>query len=246
MVNDNLIIAPGIPGKNTASWTEQDFKLAIKKFRQNAPTAPLPRLYEAYKWLKEHIDIHDNESDKQFTYFIEHFLQILEKRGAGNSEIYSEVLRDSAEYKYLKELFHSSKEEDKEPEPETIIQKAEHPVLKEKKITLKSILRQKNPSLSVYDINSWNKLVNEHLRSFATEESFVKNCSSIISNINKTPDKEPFHLEIVIVYALEMIQLYKKPSLKTKDFALKLLNLMTNKMEIWTVLHKEYLEIIKK
>ena len=107
MKNNNLIFTPELFGRVKVSWTEKDFKIAIKKFRQNAPAAPTPRLYDAYRWLKEQLDTEDEDSSKQFTYFIEHFLRILEERGAVNSETYSEVLRDSAEYKYLRGLFHN-------------------------------------------------------------------------------------------------------------------------------------------
>ncbi|HNX22790.1 MAG TPA: hypothetical protein PKG60_02000 [Spirochaetota bacterium] len=245
MENRNLIYAPEILGKAKGSWTEQDFNLAIKKFRQNSPSAPIPRLYDAYKWLKAQLDKSEETSDKQFTYFVELFLGILEERGARESEVYSEVLRDSAEYKYLKGLFHNNEEEDKTLQIHTPqIQSTTASVIK--KITLKDILTKKNIPLLDIDINEWHKLIDEHLKDFKTEESFVKNCTLVINNIKKRTNKEAYHTEIIIVYAFDKLLWYKTISLKTKDFAMQLLNLMTDRGEIWNRLHKEYLEIIKK
>lgn len=245
MEKNNLIIAPAILGKFHGSWSEQNFKYAVKKFRQNAPSAPIPRLYDAYRWLKIQLDSEEEELNKQFTYFVEIFLRILEERGAGESEVYSEVLRDSAEYKYLKGLFHT---EASDPEVLQIEMPAEHPetVPPSKKITFKDVLSGKNISLTDIDINEWHKLIDEHLRGYKTEELFVKNCLLAVNNIKKRTEKESYHVEIIIVYAFDKLLHYKTLSLKTKDFAMQLLNLMTDHGEMWTRLHKEYLEIIRK
>jgi len=245
MENFNLIAAPEILGKVKGSLSERELKHAIKKFRQNAPSAPIPRLYDAYRWLKVQLDNDETESEKQFTYFVEIFLRVLEERGAAESEVYSEVLRDSAEYKYLKGLFHT---EAAEPEvlqieiSEKQVQTA--PVIK--KITLKDILSRKNISLNSIDINEWHKLIDEHLRDFRTEDLFVKNCILVVNNIKKRTEKDTYHTEIIIVYAFDKLLRFKKLSLRTKDFAMQLLNLMTDRGEMWGRLHKEYLEIIKK
>lgn len=244
MEKNNLIVAPAILGKFQGSWSEQNFKYAIKKFRQNAPSAPIPRLYDAYRWLKVQLD-DEEESNKQFTYFVEIFLRILEERGAGESEVYSEVLRDSAEYKYLKGLFHT---EDSDPEVLQIEmpEKPAKPAPVMKKIKLKDILSKKNISLNEFDISEWHRLIDEHLRDYRTEDLLVKNCLIVVNNVKKKPEKEAYHIEIIIVYAFDKLIRYKTLSLKTKDFAMQLLNLMTDRGEIWTRLHKEYLEIIKK
>jgi len=245
MKDKNLIYPPELFGKQKSSWTDRDFKSAIKKFSQNAPAIPVPRLYDAYKWLKEQINKDDEEADKHFTHFIELFLRILEERGAVESEVYSEVLRDSAEYKYLEGLFHND-------EPDREIKMIEAPVVRipdepeAKKITLKTILLKKNGPLIDIDIKEWHRLVDEHLGEFKTEESLIKNCSLVVNSIKKRSEKEPYHIEIIIVYTFERLIRYKKVSLKTKDFAMQLLNLMTDKSEIWSRLHREYLEIIKK
>jgi hypothetical protein len=245
MENKNIIAAPEIFGKIKDTWTERDFKFAIKKFRQNAPAAPIPRLYDAYKWLKDRLDTEDEESNKQFTHFVELFLRTLEERGAGDSGVYSEVLRDSAEYKYLKGLFHNEESAD-EAELIDTAENLDTPAPVIKKLLLKDILLKKSIPLIDIDINSWHKLIDEYFRGINTEESFVKSCSSVVNNISKRTVKETYHVEIIIVYAFDKLLRYKKLSLKSKNFAMQLLNLMTSKGEIWSRLHGEYLEIIKK
>ena len=247
MKKTDLIYPLEIIGKIKTDWSDREFKHAVKKFRQNAPSAPIPRLYEAYKWLKEKHDTESIESEKNFTHFVEIFLRILEERGASDTEVYSEVLRESAEYKYLKGLFHSDNHEELH-EPETLKAPKDKPVPipAVKKISLKTILTGKNILLTDFDINQWHKLVEEHFKSFHTEELFVRNCSSVISNINKRKDKEPYHIEIIVVYAFDKLLSFKTLSLKTKNFSMQILNLMTDRGEIWTALHKEYLEIIRR
>ncbi len=245
MENNNLIYVPELLGKVKDSWTEKDFQVAITKFRQNAPAATTPRLYDAYRWLKEKLDTEDEDSSKQFTYFIEHFLRILEERGAVNSETYSEVLRDSAEYKYLRGLFHN---DESAPDPE-MIEIPDHKLTAPpeiEKISLKDILHRKNISLLDFDINSWYKLIEEYLKEFKAEDLFVKNSLHLVNNIKKRTEKESYHIEMIVVYSFETLLKYKKLSLKSKDFAMYLLNLMINKGETWSRLHREYLEIIKK
>jgi hypothetical protein len=248
MERSKIIYPPEIFGKIKTSWSEEDFKFAIKKFRNNAPAAPTPRLYEAYRWLKNQIDTGEEEEgviNKQFTYFIELFLRILEERGADNSEIYREVLKDSAEYKYLKGLFHYDESEHEPLLIETsVTQTNTSPEIK--KLSFKNILLKKNISLLDIDIKEWNRLICEHFKEFKTEDSFVKNCSAAVNNINKRTEKETYHVEIIVIYAFDTLLKYKTLSLKTKDFAMQLLNIMIDRGDIWTTLHKEYLEIIKK
>ncbi len=245
MKNNNLINPPEIIGKTKGVWTDHDLKHAISKFKQNAPAAPIPRLYDAYKWLKEQHNTNDEESEKHFTHFIETFLRILEERGASGTEVYSEVLRDSAEYKYLEGLFHNDTNERKPLKIE--VPEIKPAVPKEiKKISLKDIISKKSIPLLSIDINEWHRLVNEYFRTFHSEEEFVKNCSSIINAVNKRADKEDYHIEIIVVYTYDKLLSCKTLSLKTKDFAMKILNLMTDRGEIWKSLHKEYLEIIKR
>jgi len=245
MKKNNPIYPIEIIGKTKDVWTDRDFKHAVTSFKQNAPAAPIPRLYDAYKWLKEQHNTKNLESEKHFTHFIETFLRILEERGASGTEVYSEVLRDSAEYKYLEGLFHNGSNERKPlliEAPE--IKPVTPPVIK--KISLKDIISKKSIPLLSIDINEWHRLVNEYFRVFHNEEEFVKNCSSIINAVNKRSDKEDYHIEIIVVYTYDKLLSHKKLSLKTKDFAMKILNLMIDRGEIWKSLHKEYLEIIKR
>lgn len=232
-------------GKIKEDWSSREFKHAIKKFRQNAPSAPIPRLYDAYKWLKEKHDTEDLESEKNFTHFIEIFLRILEERGASGTEVYSEVLRDSAEYKYLKGLFHNDNHETNH-EPALIKAPETRPSTAVKKILLKTVLGGKNIPLTDFNITEWRALIEEHFKSYHTEELFVRNCSTVINNINKRREKEPYHIEIIVVYAFDRLLGCKTLSLKSKDFSMQILNMMTDRGEIWKALHREYLEIIKR
>jgi len=245
MKNNNLIPAPVLSEKSLSSWTEKDFISAIKKFRQNAQSAPIPRLYEAYRWFKEKVDKDDQSSDQHFSRFTELFLRILEERGAVKSEIYSEVLRDSAEYKYLKKLFHNDEpegeieltdSEEKQPVSITVI----------KKIAIEDILHKKNISLVDIDISSWNKMVNEYFKDFKTAESFEKNCTGLLKNVIKRKEKEPYHIEVIVACAFDRLLKYKKLSLKTKDFAMQLLNLTIDQGDLWRRLHSGYMEIIRR
>jgi len=247
MENSNFTDLPEIFGKIKPSKTELDFKYAVKKFSQNAPAASIPRLYEAYRWIKQQRNPENDEgheSNKQFTNFIEVFLRILEERGAVKSEIYSEVLRDSAEYKYLKGLFYDEKEDG--PLFIEVSETAQKFIPEIKKITLKDILTKKNKSIKNISINDWHRIVDGHLSEFKTEDLFVKNCTAVVNSIRKITQKETYHVEIIVVYAFDKLLKYKTLSLHTKDFAMQMLNLMLDRGDIWTALHKEYLEIIKK
>jgi len=115
-----------------------------------------------------------------------------------------------------------------------------------KRISLKDILSKKNIPILDIDINEWHKLVKEYFQPFHSEELFVKNCLSAINNINKRTEKDPYHIEIMVVYAFDKLLSYKTLSLKTKDFAMQVLNMMIGRGEIWSALHREYLEIIRR
>ena len=194
MKKTDLIHVPEIIGKTKDIRTDRDFKLAIKKFRQNAPSASIPRLYDGYKWLKEQHNTTDEESEKHFTHFIEIFLRILEERGASGTDVYSEVLRDSAEYKYLSGLFHNDTDTD-EPIMIATPEIQNYTPAAVKKISLTDILSKKNIPILDIDINEWHRLVNEHFRSFLDEELFVKSCLSAINNVNKRSEKDTYHIE---------------------------------------------------
>lgn len=245
MDDKNLLIVPALYLKSKENWTEKDFKSAIKKFTRNAPMAPIPRLYDSYKWLKDKLDDKDEDSNKQFTYFIEHLLRILEERGAGKSEIYSEILRDSAEYKYLKGLFHTDESDDETADPDIAVKRSPaKPIAK--KNSLKNILLKKGSSLLDIDINSWKLLVSDYFEDFTTDESFEKNCTSLIKKISKREKKESYHVEIIVVYAFDRLLKNKNLSLQDKYFAMQLLNFTTGQGEAWNRLHTGYLEIIRK
>lgn len=245
MDDKNLLIVPALSLKAKENWTEKDFKSAIRKFNRNAPSATIPRLYDAYIWLKEKLDNDDQGSNRQFTHFVEHLLRILEERGAGESEIYSEILRDSAEYKYLKGLFHTNEPENETPGPDITVKKSPAKTVIKKK-SLKTLLLKKNFSLTDIDINSWRLMVNDYLEEFKEDESFEKNCTSLVKKISRREKKESYHIEIIIIYAFDRLLKNRKISLEAKDFAMQLLNFTTGQGESWNRLHALYLEIIRK
>jgi len=245
MENNGLILRSEIFGELKESWTPAEFRFAIEKFRENAPSIPVPRLYDAYRWVKEQIDITDDALSKQFFIFNEIFLRELEGRGEHDTEIYSSVLRDSSEYKYLRELFHRKPAVKKKPEPEAVKEEIIPPEIV-KRLTLKDILSHKNSSLLEIDIETWHKLIDEHFMGIKNEDSFVKECSGVINRITKFVSREAYHMEIMIIYSFEKLLLFKKLSVKTKEYALKLLHITADNKSLWGILHKEYLEIIRK
>lgn len=245
MENNSLILRSEIFGELKETWTPSEFRFAIEKFRQNAPAIPVPRLYDAYRWVKEQIDITDDALSKQFYIFNELFLRELEGRGENNGEIYTSVLRDSSEYKYLRELFRKDEPAENKPEPE-ISEETEIPEKIVKKITLKELLSGKDRSLHEIDIETWRKLVDEHFMGIKSEDIFVKECSGVVNRISRISAKEHFHLEIIIICSFEKLLLFKKLSVNSKDFAMKLLNMAADNKSLWGILHKEYLEIIRK
>ena len=245
MENKSLILRSEIFGELKEKWTPSEFRFAIERFRENAPDIPVPRLYDAYRWVKEQVDITDDALSKQFSIFNELFLRELEGRGENNSEIYSSVLRDSSEYKYLRELFHREAPVQKTPEPEVIEEKTV-PEEPSKKLTLKELLSHKNCSLLKIDIELWRKLVDEHFMGMKSEDAFLKECSGVINRIIRITNREPYHMEILIIYSFEKLLLHKKLSVKTKEYAMKLLNMTADNKSLWGILHKEYLGIIRK
>jgi hypothetical protein len=245
MENNSLILRNELFGSIKESWSPSEFRFAIERFRENAPGIPVPRLYDAYRWVKEQVDVTDDAINKQFFIFNEIFLRELEGRGEHNTEIYSTVLRDSSEYKYLRELFYREPPVQEEPEP-VAVEDLIVPEKPAKRLTLKELISSSNASLLGIDIESWRKLVDEHFISIRDEDLFVKESSGVMNRITKIISREPYHLEIMIIYSFEKLLLHKKLSVKTKDYAMKLLNMAADNKSLWSILHREYLEIIRK
>lgn len=244
MENNSLIPSSEIFGNLKETWSLLEFRFAIENFRMNAPSVSVPRLYDAYCWLKERIDTSDEALNKQFYVFNELFLRELELRGESSSEIYSSVLRDSSEYKYLRELFPGNKPVQEKPEPAVKKKTIREKVIK--KISLNEIITGRTVSLHEFDIEAWRKLSEEYFSLIKAEEIFIKECSGMINRISRIEAKESYHLEIIIIHIFEKLRLYKKPSVKSKEYAMRLLNMTADNKSLWGILHNEYLEIIRK
>ncbi len=246
MDDKNEQTVPALPLKVRDELTEKDFKSAIRKLTRSAQSMPVPRLYDAYLWLKERLDDENEEFNRQYAHFIERLLRILEERGAAGSEIYSEILKDSVEYKYLKGLFHSSEQDYETAVPYAAPKRSRVKKSRIKKISLKTILQKKDSSLTEIGPVEWNRMVNDYFEGINTDESFETNCVALVKKINKKAKKEPYHVETVIGYAFNRILKKKGLSLKDKNFAMRLLNSTIDQGETWKRMHPGYLEIIRR
>lgn len=241
----NKLTTPSLSLKVKEDLTERDFKSAIKKLTRSATSMPIPRLYDAYLWLKERLDDENEEFNRQYARFIEQLLRIIEERGAAGSEIYSEILKDSVEYKYLKGLFHNGDQDFETSMPDVTPKKSRGQSAPKKK-SLKTVLQKNNSSLADIDSIAWTIMVNDYLSGFQMDKSFESNCVSLVKKINRRERKEPYHIETVIEYAFNRLLKKNKLSLNDKDFAMQLLNSTTDQGETWNRLHPKYLEIIRK
>ena len=218
---------------------------AMNHFRMVTLNAPLPVLFHVYTELKNEMTMSDENSRKNFNVFNDLFLRMLEERGETTTETYKTLLRDSTEYTYLNGLFSSKIPRDRLEKPKRI----KEAVIIESKpeiVTLKKILARKEQSLLEISIDRWYDLVNGHLDEVADEALFVKKSLQIVNYVYRNPKKESRHLELVIVYTFERLLEYKELSTRSKDFAMHAMNLMTAREPLWTKLHKQYLEIIRK
>jgi len=227
------------------SLSEGKISEAMNHFRRISISAPLPLLYNVYTELKHEMTSADDDSRKKFGVFNDLFLRMLEERGETGNGIYRSLLRDSHEFTYLNSLFSGKRPAIEIEAPgETI----EPPVIEKKppRITLKKIISSKTGSLLLFDISTWYDLVHEFLEPAGDEESFVKKCRQVLNFTAPHRERELYHLELVIAYAFEKLGSYKVLSVRSKDFAMEALNLLTDREPLWSKLHGEFLEIIKK
>lgn len=229
------------------SLTEGKVSDAMNHFRKVALSAPLPALYSVYCNVKHEMTNLDEDTRKKFNVFNDLFLRMLEERGETDHDIYMMLLRDSSEYRYLNTLFGDKQAKVKKEKPEVVAAlipevKEDPPVLP----ALKKIISAKYISLIEFDIDTWYDLVHDHLADIKDETMFVKKCAQVINYVEPVPEREVFHLELVIVYAFERLAGYRTLTTKTKDFAMQAMNLMTEREPLWSKLHKQFLVLIKK
>jgi hypothetical protein len=222
---------------------------AIENFRERGVNADLGRLYAAYQWLQDEIINLGPDYTQQMNLFNTVFLSMIEERGEADSDIYISVLRDSSEYHFFNSLVgkspvpeignYSSESEGKNEIPQDK-KKAE------KIITLNDILYSSDRKPALYSIESWEDLIRKHFEKFNDENTFVSESKKIIRRLTAIKEKEPFHLELAAVYTIEWLSVRSSLSLESKDFAMKLMDIMAESGSLWKRLHREYKLIIKK
>ena len=243
--NKDLLVFSEAESDIRFSVSKGDFGRAIKNFRDNAPSFPVARLYDAYRWLKEQIDQSGPDSASEAAYFNDVFLRILEERGESAGGIYRTVLRDSSEFKLLHGVLGKSCDREIHPQQQL-------PLMNEiteeahEKITLKKILSSETESLGNYSKDEWDILVDEHFISIDEETSLVKSSKQLLGRISKRKDCEDYHLESIIGYVFNRLLSFDELQVSTKEFALKTLSLVCVSKDSWSRLHSLYTGIIMK
>lgn len=226
-------------------WITGNIAAAIEGFREKGADADLGKLYHAYLWLRDEIRTRGADYEQQLNLFNTVFLSIIEDRGAVETDLYVSVLRDSPEYRFFSD--HVKKEYAvKNMDHAEIIEPPDVSVKPEKKISLRDILCLDDWSLGKCDIELWNRLIHEHFDPIIDEKVFIAETGKIIKKVKNIKPREPFHFELLIVYAIERLSSFKSLAVESKDYAMKLVNMMSGSGDIWQKLHKEYLAIIRK
>ncbi|HPS59344.1 MAG TPA: hypothetical protein PK514_14670 [Spirochaetota bacterium] len=245
-MNDSLhVISSRALDPVRESLNKGKISIAMDHFRAVTLNAPLPVIFTVYSELKSEMTAAGDDSRKKFNVFNDLFLRMLEERGETSTDIYRSVLRDSAEYTYLNRLFSSKIPQDRLEKPKKI---KDAVILKPKPevITLKKILSRREQSLLDFSVGTWYDLVELHLAGITEESVFVKKSSRLVRYVDSNPQKETFHLELVIAYIFERLLEYSELSTRSKDFAMQAMNLMTAREKLWSKLHGQYQEIIRK
>jgi hypothetical protein len=226
-------------------WIAGNISAAIEGFRERGAHADLGKLYHAYLWLKDEIRARGSDYEQQLNLFNSVFLSVIEERGAIETDLYVSVLKDSPEYRFFSdhvkklpavgksELFEIVASQHVSAEPE-------------KKVTLKDILYSDDESFKNCSIELWNRLLHEYFDPIIDEKLFIAESGKIINKVKNKEAREPFHFELLIVYAIERLSAFKALSVESKDYAMKLVNMMSGSNKIWQRLHREYLLIIRK
>lgn len=222
-----------------------DFSRAIEKFRHNSPAVPVDRLYTAYRSLKDMIDSMGPDFASQSSHFNDVFLRILEERGESDNGFYRSVLRDSSEFRFLSDIFIKESLPAPQREKKNIVEEVAPDDIPEK-LSLKSIIAGKKNSLKDYSEDEWSMLVDDHFIDIEDEKLMVKSSAAVIARVIKRGDSLDYHITGIVEYVLIRLKGYRKIDISSKDYAMKLMNMISYKSETWNRLHREYLEIIKK
>lgn len=243
--SNSLISLSGSRNELSLKSSTSAINNAIEKFRHNSPAVPVEKLYTAYRSLKEMIDSMGPDFASQSSHFNDTFLRILEERGESESGIYRTVLRDSSEFRFLSGIF--IKESIPEPErgAEISAENAEPDELPVK-LTLKGVLADKKISLTYYSEEQWSLLVEEHFFNIADQKELVKNSGSVVIRITRRGDGSDYHGLVIVQYIFSRFKKFKKIDISSKEYAMKLMNMVSDKSEAWNRLHMDYLDIIKK
>ena len=230
-------------------WITGNIVSAIENFREKGASADLGKLYAAYQWLKDEIIDLGPDYKQQMNLFNTVFLTMIEERGEADSDIYISVLRDSSEYHFFNSLVGKSPVPEIENYSSESEGKDEAPTEKKKEdkvVTLNDVLYSSKDNPAHYSIESWKELIHRHFEKISDESVFVNESKKVIKRLTSIKEKEPFHMELAAVYALEWLSLCSSVSLESKDFAMKLMEIMADSGPLWKRLHREYQLIIRK
>jgi hypothetical protein len=222
---------------------------AIENFRERGVNADLGRLYAAYQWLKDEIIDLGPEYTQQMNLFNTVFLSMIEERGEADSDIYVSVLKDSSEYHFFNSLVGKSpvpEIENYSSESENKNKDSTEKNKAEKIITLNDILYSSKEKPAHYSIESWKELIHRHFEKISDETLFLNESKKVVKRLTAIKEKEPFHLELAAVYVLEWLSVRSSLSLDSKDFAMKLMEIMADSGSLWKRLQHEYQIIIRK
>ncbi len=222
---------------------------AIENFRERGVNSDLDRLYAAYQWLKDEIIYLGPGYTQQMNLFNTVFLSMIEERGEADSDIYISVLRDSSEYHFFNSLVGKSpfpEIENYSSESEKKNKNSSEKNKAEKIITLNDILYSSKEKPAHYSIESWKELIHRHFEKISDETLFLNESKKVVKRLTAIKEKEPFHLELAAVYVLEWLSLCRFVSIESKDFAMKLMEILADSGPLWKRLHREYQLIIRK
>lgn len=245
LLKRDMVTLNDLLGEVRKLWIAGNISAAIERFREKGLHADLGKLYHAYLWLRDEIIIQGPDFEQQLNFFNTVFLNIIEERGATETGLYISVLKDSPEYRFFNDHVKNSAALQIGDQIE-ITGPSVVPVEPEKRITLKEILHSDEGGLKNCSIELWNSLIHDYFAVVKDEKTFAAESEKIIDKVKSIKTGEHFHLELLVIYSIERLSGFKSLSVESKDYAMKLVNMMRGSKNIWQKLHKEYLSIIRK